>query len=243
MNRNKLLLKILLLILFIGLISPHSISAATIKSDDLMNVKKTINKTELIEQEIAEIGLTIKGTPKESNQVKPNDVILIVDKSGSMSTDNRLTAAKNATKEFIDLMDLTKHQVGVVDFSDTHSSYSLNTDANATKSYVNNIQLGGGTETGDAIRKATAMLANHRPEAQPTIVILTDGAANSSSDALVSSAAAKDAGIIFYSIALLNSSDNPDTSAPNQLLKDMSTSADHHHFVLGSIGLSCHHRC
>src|SRR5690606_8348292 len=32
--------------------------------------------------------------------------------------------------------------------------------------------------------------------------------------------------------------EDPNTSAPNQLLMDMASSAKHHHFVLGSVGLS-----
>ena len=180
----------------------------------------------------------LKELLKDSTYVRPNDVILIVDKSGSMREDNRLTAAKDATKEFIDLMDLNTHRVGIVDFSTNVSSYPLTNDATAAKNYVDTIQLGGGTETGAAVRKATAMLANHRPEAQPTIVILTDGAANNTSDALASAKAAQAAGITFYSIALLGPNEDPTTSEPNKLLKDMATSADHHHFVLGSVGLS-----
>ncbi|WP_102273795.1 IPT/TIG domain-containing protein [Cytobacillus massiliigabonensis] len=239
MKKQHYIRTILLVVaLIFSSILPYSANAATPSGSDLMKITKTVDVNSLVENDIANVTLSIKGTPQDSTIVRPNDVILIVDKSGSMQSDNRLTAAKNATKEFIDLMDLTKHQVGIVDYSDTASSFPLTTDATAAKAYVDTIQLGGGTNTGDAVRKATAMLANHRPEAQPTIVILTDGAANSTPDALASAKAAKDAGIIFYSIALLGANENPDTSAPNKLLKDMSTSADHHHFVLGSVGLS-----
>ncbi|MFJ8246266.1 IPT/TIG domain-containing protein [Peribacillus asahii] len=227
-----------LIIILIGSIIPNSIHAITLTSNSLVSVNKSISINNLVTNDIAEVTLTVKGTPQDTTVTKPNDVILIVDKSGSMLSDNRLTAAKNATKEFIDLMDLTKHRVGVVDFDSYVSSYPLSTDNVAAKSYVDAINLGGSTDTGAAIRKATAMLANHRPEAQPTIVILTDGAANNSTDALASAKAAKDAGIIFYSIALLGANEDPSTSAPNNLLKAMSTSAEHHHFVLGSIGLS-----
>ncbi|MBP2241986.1 hypothetical protein J2Z40_002559 [Cytobacillus eiseniae] len=229
---------LLVVALLFSFILPYSTNAATPSGSDLMKITKTVDVNSLVENDIANVTLSIKGTPKDSTIVRPNDVILIVDKSGSMQSDNRLTAAKNATKEFIDLMDLTKHQVGIVDFSDNASSYPLTTDAAAAKAYVDTIQLAGSTNTGDAVRKATAMLANHRPDAQPTIVILTDGAANSTPDALASAKAAKDAGIIFYSIALLGPNEDPAASAPNKLLEDMSTSADHHHFVLGSVGLS-----
>ena len=187
--------------------------------------------------EEAEVTLNITGTPP-SNIVRPNDVVLIIDHSGSMQADNRLDAAKKSAKEFIDLMDLSTHRIGIVDFGTDASTLDLTQDATAAKSYVDGITIDGSTETGLAIRKAQSMLTNHRPDAQPTIVIMTDGAANNSTDALNSAKAAKDSGVVFYSIALLGPLDDPNTSAPNQLLKEMSTSASHHHFVLGSIGLS-----
>jgi len=228
-----------LLILFISTFSPYSASATSLQGSDLVSVSKSINKTSLVRgaQEVADVTLTVKGTPQESTFVQPNDVILIIDKSGSMADDNRLAAAKAATKEFLDLIDTTKHRVGIVDFSASSSSYQLSSDIDAAKAYVDKIQLGGGTNTGDAIRQATSMLASKRAEAQPTIVILTDGEANNTSDALASSQVAKDAGIIFYSIALLAPNEDPSLSAPNDLLRNMATSADHHHFVLGSVGL------
>lgn len=229
---------LIVMVLIISSILPHSANASNLVGSDLVNITKTVDVTSLVEGDIANVTISVKGTPKDSTYVRPNDVILIVDKSGSMTQDNRINAAKDATKEFINLMDLTKHQVGIVDFSASASSYPLTTDATAAKNYVDTIQANGGTATGEAVRAATAMLANHRPEAQPTIVILTDGAANSTSDALASAKAAKDAGIIFYSIALLGPNEDPTTSAPNQLLKDMATSGEHHHFVLGSVGLS-----
>ena len=239
MKRNRYVRTILIVMaLIISSILPYSASASNLVGSDLVKITKTVDVTSLVEDDIANVTISVKGTPKDSTYVRPNDVILIVDKSGSMTQDNRINAAKDATKEFINLMDLTKHQVGIVDFAASASSYPLTTDATAAKNYVDTIQVGGGTATGEAIRAATTMLANHRPEAQPTIVILTDGEATSTSDALASANAAKDAGIIFYTIALLGPNEDPTISAPNKLLKDMATSGDHHHFVLGSVGLS-----
>ncbi|MDV6376986.1 IPT/TIG domain-containing protein [Sporosarcina sp. GW1-11] len=237
MNFLKTLKLFLIAILIIGIITPNSTKAAIIKATDLVSINKTISKNSLVPNEVIDVTLTIKGTPQDVSSVKPNDVILIIDKSGSMSADNRMNAAKVAAKEFIDLMDLTKHKVGIVDFDTNAYSFPLTDDKNAAKNYVDTIQLGGTTNTGDAVRLATSMLKNKRPEAQPTIVIMSDGAANSTPDALAASRTAKDAGITFYSIALLGPNDSTD-SAPNILLKGMSTSSETHYFVLGSIGLS-----
>lgn len=216
--------------------------------NDYMTVSKSVNPATITTEEEAEVTLSIKGTPPV-NVVEPNDVILIIDKSGSMrpeynNGEDKMAAAKQAAKGFIDLMDFTKHRVGIVDFSSTTltRTFPLTNDAAAAKAYIDTITANGSTATGYAIDQAIAELANHRPEARPVIVIMTDGDAtepqgNAYEYAKERAQAAKDQGIIFYTIALLKSTDNPDTSGPNLLLKEMATTADHHHFVLGSQGL------
>ncbi|MBP1965808.1 IPT/TIG domain-containing protein [Paenibacillus aceris] len=219
---------------------PNAANAAT--ATDYVSVTKTVSPSSITTKEEAEVTLSIQGTPPV-NVVKPNDVILIIDRSGSMAQENKMASAREGAKGFIDLMDLTKHRVGIVDFSSDSKSFPLTTDATAAKNYIDTLTQGGSTATGDAISKAIELLAGHRPEAQPVIVILTDGDATVGQPspyeyALQKANEAKDAGIVFYTIALLLSTDNADTSGPNKLLKDMATTAHHHHFVLGSVGLA-----
>lgn len=216
---------------------------------DYVTLAKTINKSTITTEEEAEVTLNVTGTPPV-NVIVPNDVILIIDKSGSMlpgynNGEDKMTNAKEAAKGFIDLMDLTKHRVGIVDFSSPEltRSFNLSTDKVAAKSYIDTISANGSTATGDAIQTAMDLLIDHRPEAQPVIIILTDGDAtvptiNPYEYAKQKAQSAKDQGIIFYTIALLKQLDNPDTSGPNILLKEMATTSSHHHFVLGSTGLS-----
>ncbi|WP_051318194.1 IPT/TIG domain-containing protein [Cohnella thermotolerans] len=230
-----------------GLFSPgRNASAAT---SDYVSVTKSVNPTKITTEQEATVSLSIKGTPPV-NVIVPNDVILVIDKSGSMAPaynngEDKMTNAKEAAKGFIDLMDMTKHRVGIVDFSSINQigSFDLTTDKTAAKNYIDTIQANGSTSTGDAIQKAMDLLANHRPEAQPVIILLTDGDATYPTNdpygyAKSKAMEAKDAGIIFYTIALLKQTDDPNTSGPNILLKEMATTADHHHFVLGSTGLS-----
>lgn len=210
-----------------------------------VSVTKDVTPTVITTEEEALVTLNITGTPPV-DVVKPNDVILVIDRSGSMAEDNRMQSAIDSAKGFIDLMDLSQHRVGIVDYSSTTSTFPLGTDKNAAKNYVSTLKASGGTGTGLAIRKATELLASHRSEAQPVIVLLTDGDATESEDktmngfqyALAKANDAKQEGIVFYTIALLKSSVDPNTSGPNLLLKEMATTAHHHHFVLGSVGLS-----
>lgn len=230
----------LVLLLSISLVPFPQVEAA---AGDYVSASTSINPTEILTGEETEVTLNIKGTPPV-NIVKPNDVILVIDKSGSMGTE-KMDAAKKSAKGFIDLMDLKQHRVGIADYSDVLSSYELTDNANEVKAYIDTLKSGGGTNTGDAIQLATELLVDHRPEAQPVIVLLTDGEATGVGDGLNAfdytlkkANEAKDAGIVFYTIALLNADANPETSAPNILLKNMATTAHHHHFVLGSVGLA-----
>lgn len=219
-----------------------------------VTVEKTVNPDSIYVDEEAEITLSVKGTP-EVNFILPNDVILIIDKSGSMSPnyqpnngEDKMTNAKDAAKGFIDLMDMTKHRVGIVDFSspDITHSFPLTTDAESAKTYIDGVNAKGSTATGDAIYTAMQLLEAKRDEAQPVIVLLTDGEATIPQTSPTSAyefakeaaGAAKTDSIVFYTIALLNVGEDPEASAPNLLLKEMATTAQHHHFVLGSIGLA-----
>ncbi|MBU5349293.1 IPT/TIG domain-containing protein [Paenibacillus lautus] len=216
---------------------PGTIEAA----DNYLTVNKTVTPNNILEGEEVDVRLDITGAPPV-NVVLPNDVILIIDRSGSMGT-QKMEDAKNAAKGFIDLMDFSKHRVGIVDYSDASRSFDLTTDTSSVKNYISTIKASGGTATGDSISKAMEMLEGHRDNAQPVIVLLTDGDAtipnnNPYQFALDKANEAKEAGIVFYTIALLESNANPDTSGPNKLLKEMATTAHHHHYVLGSVGLS-----
>lgn len=206
-----------------------------------VTVSKAVNPDAILVGGEAEVILSIQGTPPV-DVVRPNDVILVIDRSGSMGSENRMYHAREAAKGFIDLMDFSKHRVGVVDYSTSANGFPLTTDGSAAKAYVDTLNASGNTATGDAIQLAMELLAEHRPEAQPVIVLMTDGEANVGSPngyeyAKAKATEAKNAGIVFYTIALLSVNDDPDTSAPNLLLKEMATTAHHHHFVLGSVGL------
>ncbi|MDQ0872139.1 uncharacterized protein YegL [Paenibacillus sp. V4I3] len=246
--RKNVLLALVLILAFSGFSVPFT-SKSNAAVNDYVSVTKSVNPSTITTEQEAEVTLDIKGTPP-ANIIMPNDVILIIDKSGSMGTSygngvTKMSAAKDAAKGFIDLMDLTKHEVGIVDFSSegVTGTFPLTTDATAAKSYINTLSANGATATGYSIDQAIALLSNHRPDAQPVIVIMTDGEAtlptqNPYEYALQKAQLAKDAGIVFYTIALLSPTDNPDTSGPNILLKQMSTTEQHHHFVLGTTGLS-----
>ncbi|MGG1877323.1 IPT/TIG domain-containing protein [Paenibacillus cisolokensis] len=224
-------------------------SSHAVSDSGAVQITKTVNPTEILEGGEAEIQLSVTGSG-DSNFVKPNDVILIIDRSGSMlpsynNGEDKMANAKAAAKGFIDLVDFSKHRIGIVDFSSDVKYKDLSSDPEELKSYIDGIRANGGTNTKGAIEKSRELLNNHRPDAQPVILLLTDGEATEPSpverarrEALEQANSAKSEDIVFYTIALLKVNEDPDTSAPNQLMKEMATTAHHHHFVLGSVGLA-----
>lgn len=237
---KQILITLLVFLVSFGVLPNMRASAAV----NYVTASQSVNPSSILVGGETEVTLNLQGTPPV-NVVRPNDVILIIDRSGSMGTE-KMNNAKEAAKGFIDLMDLSKHEVGVLDYSsNAYPGLPLTTDATAAKAYIDKIASGGGTNTAEAITKAQAMLANHRTDAQPVIVLLTDGDATVGGDGLNAydytlkkAQEAKEAGIVFYTIALLDKGTDPETSGPNKLLKDMATTAHHHHFVLGSTGLA-----
>ncbi|AZK45918.1 IPT/TIG domain-containing protein [Paenibacillus lentus] len=233
-----------LMVLILTIVGLNSMTTSASAAADYIQVSRQVTPGEITTEEEVTVELTIQGTPPVS-VIRPNDVILIIDKSGSMAGD-KIIAARDSAKGFIDLMDFNVHRVGIVDYSSSNNVkvFPITTDANAAKAYVNTIQASGGTGTGYAIDAAvTELMREPREGAQPVIVLMTDGDATEPNGsayeyALDRAAAAKEQGIVFYTIALLNANDNPDTSGPNQLLTKMATTSSHHHFVLGSVGLS-----
>ena len=240
-----------LLLAALLLVVQFPITASVNAASDPVQVTKVINPSSITEGGEAQVQLNVQGSP-DITVVKPNDIILIIDRSGSMAAsyapnkgEDKMKNAKDAAKGFIDLVDFSKHRVGIVDFASDVKYKGLSDNPTDLKNYVNTITANGGTGTKAAIAKAQELLKNHRPDAQPVIVLMTDGQATEPSPesyarqvALDQANSAKSEGVVFYTIALLLPSENPDTSAPNLLMKDMATTAQHHHFVLGSTGLA-----
>lgn len=243
-------LNLLLIIMLAAVNVPISAAASGVQADQIVNVEKSVNPLSMVEGEETEVTLNVKGS-NPVNYVKPNDIILIIDRSGSMmpqkgnNNEDKIGNAKAAAKGFINLVDFTKHQIGIVDFSTELSSTPMTTNTGDLNKYVDQIKAGGGTATASAIESARGLLRNHRPDAQPVIVLLTDGEAthpqpveNARKAALEQAKLAKQEGIVFYTVALLLPGEDPTQSAPNLLMKEMATTTQHHHFVLGSNGLN-----
>lgn len=153
-----------------------------------------------------QVTLTIDGqSPPPSQQ--PVDVMLVLDKSGSMSLGGAMTALKNAANNFVNTMDnsdgaldgnITASRVGMVAFDSTASlKAALTHNAAAVKNQINLLSPFGGTNIAAGISVGQNNLGIAPPK--KVMILMTDGQAP---DATAQANAAKAAGTEIFTIGL-----------------------------------------
>lgn len=211
-----------LIILFIAsqINTMLTITLTTSKSDDL-RAKATGVMTVLIED---------GGEPEDWDQPQeiPVDVMLIIDRSGSMDDDCpggqadpgetpcKINDAKTAAKYFVDLMNPDMDKVGLVSFSTSSTlDQGLTFDQTAVKNAIDSLSVGGRTAIGSGINTANNELINNgRVEEVWVEILLSDGKENEGSDPIGNANIANASGIVIYTIGL-----GPD--ADEYLLQDI----------------------
>lgn len=112
-------------------------------------------------------------------------IMLVMDVSGSMaSTDldpNRIVAAKNAAREFLDSLP-GRMRVGLVSFSDYATLVTpLTTDKDVVDEAVDNLRVRGGTAMGDGMAVALDQIEVERRggrQVPASLLVLSDGETN-----------------------------------------------------------------
>ncbi|MBD8007106.1 SpaA isopeptide-forming pilin-related protein [Bacillus norwichensis] len=122
-----------------------------------------------------EVELTIQG----KNLKTSSDIVIVFDKSGSMSTGQRLSKAKAAANEFVDqlLIEGSSTRIALVSFS-TESSrdqdFTGYSNKQQLKNRINMIPANGGTNIQAGLHQAQTLLAGSNADLK-TIVLLSDG--------------------------------------------------------------------
>jgi Ca-activated chloride channel family protein len=142
----------------------------------------------------------------------PVDIVLVLDRSGSMSG-SPLANLKNGANKFIDIIDESTDgaqdgqigngsHIGIVSFSGTAvQDTQLITSVSELKAAVGALSAGGNTNHADAFSKAVELF-DPSSSNERVIVLFTDGQTTAGGDATPIAAAAKAQGIIIYCIGL-----------------------------------------
>lgn len=142
----------------------------------------------------------------------PTDIVLILDRSGSMAG-SALTNLKNGAKAFIDIIDEATDgtrdgqigsgsRIAVVSFANTATQDTqLITSVADLNAAVDALTAGGSTNHADAFTKASELLAAPSTNAR-VMVMFTDGLTTAGADPGPIAAAARTAGVIIYAIGL-----------------------------------------
>lgn len=110
----------------------------------------------------------------ESDDAKA--LVLLIDCSGSMSSDDRLTIAKKGAIKCLDVLS-DKDYVSIISFSDSvkiHQPMTSIKNKSTIINAINSISLGGGTRLGAGLRQAQEQVYNSKCEYK-NVITLTDG--------------------------------------------------------------------
>lgn len=199
------------------------------------NSNKVINTDRILCDGALRVTLALTAAPDIVSN--PTDIVLVLDRSGSM-TGSPLADMKLGANTFIDLIDeatdSTKDgqigsgsRMGVVSFSSTAvANTQLITSVDTLKAAVDGLSAGGSTNHADAFAKATQLFDPASPNAK-VMVLFTDGNTTIGAPPAPVAAAARAQGIIIYCIGLIGS-DGLDISA----LNDWATDPDASHVAV-----------
>lgn len=169
-----------------------------------------------------------------------NDIMLVLDESGSMDnewqTGTAMEKLKEVARRFVQTTEISadKNRAGIVVFStDAELGVRLTTDKNELRRYIDTMGPDGDTYYLTGLNEGARQLESSRAGAQKVVVFVSDGAPEDDSDGnrpepladiLAKTSNMKRAGIIVYTIGIDGQTyTNPDNPFNEQLLKDMSS--------------------
>ncbi len=170
--------------------------------------------------------LILKGPRCTGGTYTPPDVMLVIDRSGSMQG-QPMTAAKNAAVAFVQRMDLSAEQAGVASFASSAGlNHPLSRNEGSLITAINGLVASGNTAIGDGIAVAQAELAGPRgiPGHARAMVVLSDGYNNAGQSPINAANNAKQAGTVIFTVGLGSSVDA-------NLLRQIATSPNHYYFA------------
>ncbi len=198
-----------------------------------LGVDKTADPPVVLLGEEVDITLTIGGTCPD---IPPQaDIVLVLDRSGSMQTNTKMEDAKQAALAFLDAVDFTQSRVAVVKFNQTANLEHPLTDNKAQlQAVIRRLSAQGGTNITLPTEIATEELTGprRRPTALGVIILLTDGNDNTGPlGPTIAGLEAKLDGIRFFAIGL-------GADVNGDLLRMMASTPDDYYFAPDSSDLT-----
>ena len=179
----------------------------------ITNSSKTLSTTRIDCGGSFQVRLSLTAAPDIVNN--PTDIVLILDRSGSMQG-SPLESLKAGAKTFIDIIDESTDgtqdgqigsgsRIGIVSFADAAvQDTQLITSVATLKSAVDALSAGGDTNHADAFTKALQLFDPASTNAK-VMVMFTDGETTAGPNPSPIAAAARAQGVIIYSIGLSGS--------------------------------------
>lgn len=179
----------------------------------ITNSNKELSTTHIDCNGSFQVRLSLTAAPDITTN--PTDIVLILDRSGSMAG-SALANLKNGAKAFIDIISEATggaqdgqigsgSRIAVVSFADTAvKNTQLITSVSDLKTAVDALSAGGSTNHADAFTKASELLTP--PSTNDKVMVLfTDGKTTAGPNPSPIAAAARAAGITIYAIGLSGS--------------------------------------
>ena len=140
------------------------------------------------------------------------DIYLVIDVSGSMADQSKITFAKNAASEFVNTFQLDEssdYRIGVISFeSRVNILAKLTDEPSGLKDAISRLHAKGGTAMGVAISTADNLLSQEtRPDVRKTVLLLTDGMSNEGIHPIPAAQDAKGNGITIFAVGYGNDAD------------------------------------
>lgn len=201
----------------------------------ITNSNKVINTTRIDCDGSLRVTLALAAAPDIVSN--PTDIVLILDRSGSMAG-TPLANLKIGARKFIDIIDEATDssqdgqigsgsRIGIVSFADTATQNTqLITSVDTLKNAVNSLTAMGNTNHADAFTKAMELFDPSSSNAK-VMVMFTDGRTTAGPNPNPVAAAARAQGIIIYCIGLIGS-DGIDVA----VLNDWATDPDASHVAV-----------